>query len=175
MHNRMLALAGRYGMDGNQDMAEGNHEGCEPRGKKVCGLPVGVYMRAGCRIWGLPFDSGETLIVAGASRVITARPQYPFVGEVLVIPSATGPWTVNDIKIATQSQLLAEGSQHSDVYSEISQQNWLNMDFADAGIEVKLDVTNISGVAQGRVDRFLVLHRVAVEHSPRQTDLSWLR
>lgn len=95
----------------------------------------------------LGFDS-VTTIAAGASAIITQRPQVLFQPSRVVVPSSIAPsFLINDLKIGKNSQFTASGSLPAAVFSELSVGVALAMDAATVAQDISLNVTNTSAGA----------------------------
>lgn len=85
-------------------------------------------------------------VVAGTTADITGRPQVPFRGRRLVVPSnIAGFFTIVDVKVGKNSQFVAAGAQHALVFSELGFGVDLHTDTAVPGIDLTLTVNNIGG------------------------------
>lgn len=90
----------------------------------------------------LGFDS-VAAVAAGASAIITQRPQVLFQPSRVVIPAAiAGFFIVNDLKIGKNSQFTASGALPAAVFSELSVGVALAMDAAQIAQDIVLSVTN---------------------------------
>jgi hypothetical protein len=106
------------------------------------------WSRLPCRIWPLPLDSLVD-IAAGATVALTTTVQYSFWGEVLVIGSDQAPFTrVENMFVATTNQQAANGAQRGTVFTEIAQQNLMNFDCAESGVDIVIGQTNTGAVAR---------------------------
>jgi len=130
------------------------YAGCPPRplfGPEAlsCDPDAANYL-CGCRVYALIFDSGVDIGV-GAVVPLVARPQKPFRGQLLVIPSTIGPFfTIQPPVIGTDPQSVnAQGGQLlAQSMSEVAVNNWGNFDSTTAGVDVTLTVTNIGLIAR---------------------------
>ncbi len=112
-------------------------QGCEPYG-----------MFPGCRVRWLDFS--QDAVAAGASATVVVRPQNPFVGVRLVVPSTVGIFfDIDNLQIGTQSQKAAvENATSAVVYSETAFDVGLLMNFAANGTQIQLTVTNTDASAR---------------------------
>jgi len=88
----------------------------------------------------------QAAVTAGSTVTISASPQKPFKGDRLIIPSTIGPsFTVLAVIVGTAPQNVATGETSAVIYSEVSTNS--NVDFYPAfpGINISLQVKNISG------------------------------
>jgi len=112
---------------------------CQILPNSACG-PKGRFLPLG-------FDS-VSAVAAGATAIITQRPQILFQPSRLVISGAIAAFfLVNDIKIGKNSQFGASGSLPSDVFSPTSVGVALAMDSAQVAQDIVLNVTNIDAAA----------------------------
>lgn len=87
----------------------------------------------------------EATVTAGASAVVTARPQTVFRPDQFIVSSLIAPsFTIDDIKIGNRSQYTAAGRANAQVFSEVSVNSQVKFDTAQGGIDVILNVTNLS-------------------------------
>ena len=127
------------------------------------GVPVGVpvgYPPVGCppqycaprhpvcrenqRRFSMSFN--QAAVTAGSTVTISASPQKPFKGDRLIIPSTIGPsFTVLAVIIGTAPQNVATGETSAVIYSEVSTNSNVDFDPAFPGINISLQVINISG------------------------------
>ena len=97
------------------------------------------------REYPIGFDSGTTLIAAGAQASITVRPQIPFRGERLVVPSdIAGSFTIDDIRVGKNSQFVATGSVPARTFQETGVGVRLSLDTCQVSMDLVLVATNIS-------------------------------
>jgi len=93
------------------------------------------------------FDSVSN-VAAGASAIITQRPQVRMQPSRLVIPSSiAGFFLVNDLKIGKNSQLTASSTLPAAMFAENGVGVALAMDAADIAQDITLSVTNIDAAA----------------------------
>ena len=89
------------------------------------------------------FDS-VAAVAAGASAIITQRPQVLFQPSRVVIPSTLGGFfIINDLKIGKNSQFTASGSVSALTFSELAVGVALAMDAAQIAQDIVISVTNI--------------------------------
>lgn len=95
----------------------------------------------------LGIDSGAT-IAAGATSIITVRPQVPYRVNRFVVSSAiAASFLINDIKIGARSQLPSTSAVPAAMFSELATESGLELDTAEVAQDVTVTVTNISGGA----------------------------
>lgn len=98
----------------------------------------------------LGIQSAST-VAAGASEVITFRPQVLFRGTRLIIPDAIAPFfTIDDIKIGNQSQFAASGAVPAAAFGESVNSSGrpnLVMKTAQVSQDIVMTITNRSGAA----------------------------
>lgn len=91
------------------------------------------------------FDSGVNLIAANAATQIVSRPQVPFRPERFVVPSdIAGSFTIDDLKIGKDSQLVATGPIPARIFEEGSFGVRLQMDTAQVANDITVSATNVS-------------------------------
>lgn len=145
---RFAIGAGYYAPYGNHPAryAIGNGIGCAPcpvNPINPCPDPIDVCPPDAKRII-LNFESAA--VAAGASVVVTARPQTVFRPDQFIVPSTFGlAFTIDDIKIGNRSQYTAAGRASAVVFSEVSVNSQVKFDTAQGGIDVILNITNVSG------------------------------
>ncbi len=95
-----------------------------------------------------PLGFPETDIAAGATENVVTFPQIPFRGERLLVPSdICGLFSIDDIKVGKNSQLVASGPLPARCFSEVSVGVGLHLDTAQVSQQITLVVRNISGQA----------------------------
>lgn len=109
----------------------------------------GVLMRdrppTQARLFPLGFGS-DGPVAAGDTVLIQTRPQVIFRGELVVVPSdIAGDFTIDDIKIGKDSQLVADAPLPARCLQEDSVNVVMQLDTAQIGIDITLAVTNIGG------------------------------
>lgn len=93
------------------------------------------------------FDS-TTTVAAAAQATITARPQVPFRGERLIVPSdIAGSFVIDDIRVGKNSQLVAAGAIPARTFEQTGVGVRLRLDTCQVSMDLILQVTNISGGA----------------------------
>ncbi len=86
-------------------------------------------------------------VAAGASVVITVRPQMLFRPNRLLVPDAIAPsFTIDDIKIGNRSQFASSGAIPAAAFGE-SVDDDLLMDTIQTSQDIVITVTNVSGGA----------------------------
>jgi hypothetical protein len=96
-----------------------------------------------------PLGVPETLVAGnGGTEDIVAFPQVPFRGERLLIPSdIAGLFSIDDIRVGKNSQLVTTGPLPARCFSEVSVGVGLHLDTAQVSQQITLRVRNISGQA----------------------------
>lgn len=95
------------------------------------------------RRYPLGFDSRED-IGPGLGFPVEAWPQTLFRGERLVVPSAIAEdFVLNDIIVGKDSQKVAPDPLPAEVFTEVGVDVNLNLDTAQPGVIITLNVTNI--------------------------------
>lgn len=99
------------------------------------------------RQYPLSIDSVAT-IAAGATSIITTRPQVIFRPERLVVGQAIAPsFLINDLRVGKNSQFVNAGSVPAEGFSHQAQGVRLKCDTAQVGSDIVVSVTNTSGGA----------------------------
>lgn len=99
---------------------------------QVCSFPQGA--------------NGTLAVAAGATAILTARPQRPFQTERFVLPSTlSGFFAVNDLVIGRDSMFVNSEAAHGDIFSQTGVGVALLGYIAKPGIDITLTVTNIDG------------------------------
>lgn len=87
-------------------------------------------------------------IAANALATITQQPQLPFKGYRLSVPNQFAPFfTIVDIRVGKDSQLVSPGAVPATSFSETSVGDNISMDTADVGQLITIQVQNIDGAA----------------------------
>ncbi len=95
----------------------------------------------------LGIDSVST-IAAGATSIITVRPQVPYRIDRFVVASAVaGSFIINDIKVGARSQLPSTSAVPAAMFSELATESALELDTAEVAQDITVSVTNTSGGA----------------------------
>lgn len=90
----------------------------------------------------------QTGIAANALATITVQPQLPFRGYRLSVPGQFAPFfTIVDIKVGKDSQLVNPGAVPATSFSEVSVGDNISMDTCSVGQLITLQVQNIDGAA----------------------------
>lgn len=120
-------------------------DGCAPRfDNNAGGLEACGYLWTGCRVYGLPVDSGVAIGVGVTFALPPANPTKPFLPQLFSVPDDRAPsFLINNIEIGTNGQLVAAGAQSAVVYSDVSVNNLLNLDPCGPGVPIVVTVTNI--------------------------------
>jgi len=93
-----------------------------------------------------PLGFPETDIDAGGTADVTSFPQVPFRGERLIVPSdIAGLFSIDDIRVGKNSQLVASGPLPARAFSEVSVGVGVHLDTAQVSQQITLRVRNISG------------------------------
>lgn len=104
----------------------------------------------------LGFDS-VTDVTKATSRKITTRSQKIFRPDRLTVGgSVAGDFTIDDLKIGTNSQFLSGDSVPAEVFSNLSVGVKMHMDTVNPGIDVVLSVTNLDAAADHRFNGALI-------------------
>jgi hypothetical protein len=91
------------------------------------------------------WDSGAD-VLAGDTFQITTRPQLPFRGERVAVPSdLAGYFAITDIKVGNKSQFVAQGRIHSRTLSEQAVGVRMLLDTGNTSQDLIVLVENISG------------------------------
>jgi hypothetical protein len=138
---------------GQQEIAAMNGNACPPMNVYAQQIQPCGYVRAPCRVWPCPF--GTTTVAAGASAVIMAEPQYPFVGDLVeghaiddvAFGEVTDQIIVDDFRIGTRSQFIAGNTMNLVFLSPFTQNNIMNTDPSGPGLEMRWNVTNTNAAA----------------------------
>ncbi len=97
---------------------------------QVCSFPQGA--------------NGTLFVAAGATGILTARPQRPFQTERFVLPSTlSGFFAINDLVIGRDSMFVNSEAAHGDIFSQTGVGVALLGYIARPGIDITLTVTNI--------------------------------
>jgi hypothetical protein len=133
--------AGPYPELGRSGIASSLQAGCDTYG------PTGA-----CRLYYIGFDSEPLAaggIAAGAALDIPAEPQEQFVGLELIVPSTLAPFfNINSITVGRIPQAIAAGAVGATVFSEVSFRAHLELDPANRGTNITINVTNTDAVAR---------------------------
>lgn len=112
------------------------------------GLVVQRERPTKAREFPLGFES-PTTIAPGATATITSRPQIPFRGERLIIPSdIAGSFSVLDLRVGKNSQFTSSGAVPARTFQENAVGIRLHLDTAQISQDVTLSVQNIGGAPQ---------------------------
>lgn len=96
----------------------------------------------------LGFES-PTTIAPGATATITSRPQIPFRGERLIVPSdIAGSFSILDLRVGKNSQFTSSGAVPARTFQENAVGIRLQLDTAQISQDVTLSVQNIGGAPQ---------------------------
>jgi len=99
------------------------------------------------REFAMGLDSVVT-VAAGATVIITNRPQVLFRVDQLIISTAiAGSFVVNDFKVGKDSQFAASGALPADMFTPNSFRVTLKCDTAQISNDVAINITNISNAA----------------------------
>lgn len=99
------------------------------------------------REYALPLDSVVT-VAAGATVIITNRPQVLFRAERLVISGAiAAQFAINDFRVGKNSQFAAAGALPGDMFAPGSFGVRLKCDTAQISNDISVNITNLSGGA----------------------------
>jgi hypothetical protein len=89
----------------------------------------------------------KVVVPAGATLTATARAQAAFKAQRFVVPSSIAPFfVINQIKIGARLQTVdgSDTGTPAEVYSEVAQNNLVDFDTIQPGIDVNVQVTNTS-------------------------------
>lgn len=112
------------------------------------GLMVQRERPTKAREFPLGFES-PTTVAAGATATITSRPQIPFRGERLIIPSdIAGSFSILDLRVGKNSQFTSSGAVPGRTFQENSVGIRLQLDTAQISQDVTLSVQNVGGAPQ---------------------------
>jgi len=112
------------------------------------GLMVQRERPTKAREFPLGFES-PTTVAAGATATITSRPQIPFRGERLIIPSdIAGSFSILDLRVGKNSQFTSSGAVPGRTFQENSVGIRLMLDTAQISQDVTLSVQNVGGAPQ---------------------------
>lgn len=104
----------------------------------------------------LGFDS-VTVVTKSTSRKITTRAQQIFRPDRLIVAAAiAASFTVDDLKVGTNSQFLSGDSVPAEAFSNVSVGVKMHMDTVNPGIDVVLTVTNIDAANDHRFNGALI-------------------
>ena len=107
---------------------------------------VAVVERRPMKARNYPLGFPETIIPAGATVPVSQRPQVPFRGQRLFIPSdISGYLVIMDIRVGKNSQLVASGPLPARMFSEVGVDSNLTLDTAQVSQDITLILRNISG------------------------------
>lgn len=96
----------------------------------------------------LGFESAAA-IAPGATAAITSRPQVPFRGERLTVPSdIAGSFSILDLRVGKNSQFVNAGAVPARVFQENATNMSLQCDTAQISQDVTINVQNIGGAPQ---------------------------
>lgn len=115
------------------------------------GSPQGSMLRTRApskgREYVMGFDS-VTTVAAGATAIITTRPQVVFRPDRLVIPaSIASSFLINDLKVGKNSQFVAATAVPAEAFTQGAFGVRLKLDTAQVSQDIILNVTNTSGGA----------------------------
>jgi hypothetical protein len=99
------------------------------------------------RVQSIGFESLQ--IAPHSSADIPTKPQVLFRGTRLIVGSAIAQFfTIDDIKVGRTSQFVATGSQPAEAFKETATGENVSLDTCRPGMDIVLQVTNISDTAQ---------------------------
>jgi hypothetical protein len=111
------------------------------------GLVVTQQRPTRARQYPLGFESAP--VNPGATAVITSRPQVPFRGERLTVPSdIAGSFTILDLRVGKNSQFTSAGAVPARGFQENATEIRLQMDTAQISQDITISVQNIGGAPQ---------------------------
>lgn len=112
--------------------------------KAAGGVGVRPVVRDKHRIQPAPWVA--TAITAAATATITLAPQRLIQILSIIVPSALGQlFTLNDIRVGQQTQLITTGTMPVQMFSEVADgsRSKVKFDSADVGNTVAMDFTNL--------------------------------
>ena len=142
---------------GDDILGEDEMIGATPRMRALArlsampGYPGGQVLRTRAptkgREYPLGFDSVAT-VAAGATAIITTRPQVVFRPDRLVVPaSIASSFLINDLRIGKNSQFVSATALPAEVFTQGAFGVRLKMDTAQIAQDITLNVTNTSAGA----------------------------
>lgn len=154
---QLLAAASGHGMDELDGLDNAGVSGAtaSPAMKQAIaqrmvqsGLMVQRERPTKAREFPLGFES-PTTVLAGATATITSRPQIPFRGERLIVPSdIAGSFSILDLRVGKNSQFTSSGAVPARTFQENAVGIRLQLDTAQISQDVTLSVQNVGGAPQ---------------------------
>jgi len=112
------------------------------------GLMVTQTQPTKAREFPLGFESPAP-VGPGATSSITSRPQVPFRGERLIVPSdIAGSFTLLDLRVGKNSQFSSSGAVPARTFQENAVGIRLQLDTAQISQDITINVQNIGGAPQ---------------------------
>ena len=112
------------------------------------GLMVTREKPTKAREFPLGFES-PLAVPAGNTATITSRPQIPFRGERLIVPSdIAGSFSILDLRVGKNSQFTSSGAVPARTFQENAVGIRLMLDTAQISQDVTLSVQNVGGAPQ---------------------------
>jgi hypothetical protein len=112
------------------------------------GLIVNHTQPTKAREFPLGFESALP-VGPGATSSITSRPQVPFRGERLIVPSdIAGSFTLLDLRVGKNSQFSSSGAVPARTFQENAVGIRLQLDTAQISQDITINVQNIGGAPQ---------------------------
>lgn len=152
--NLLGASAGAYDELSMEDMgfsgAQANQaiQAAVARRMVNTGLVVTPERPTKAREFPLGFES-PAAVPAGGAATITSRPQIPFRGERLIVPSdIAGSFSILDLRVGKNSQFTSSGAVPARTFQENAVGIRLMLDTAQISQDVTLQVLNIGGAPQ---------------------------
>jgi hypothetical protein len=112
------------------------------------GLMVSRERPTKAREFPLGFES-SIAVPAGNTATITSRPQVPFRGERLIVPSdIAGSFVLLDLRVGKNSQFTSTGAVPARTFQENAVGIRLSLDTAQISQDISISVQNIGGAPQ---------------------------
>lgn len=168
----MVSISGQYGNPslitaGAQSLADmlaisgadGDTSGLAPAAQAALSAAVAQKMASNgllvtntrptkARQFPLGFESAIP-VNPGTTAQITSRPQVPFRGERLIVPSdIAGSFSILDLRVGKNSQFVNAGSVPARMFQENATDMRLQCDTAQISQDVTISVQNIGGAPQ---------------------------
>lgn len=154
-------MAGRYtiGVDellgddviGDEELVGAAVRGALARLAPVPGYPRGQTLRTRPPTKGREYVMGldsVANVAAGATAIITTRPQVVFRPDRLVVPASIAPsFLINDLRVGKNSQFVSATAVPAETFTQGAFGVRLKMDTAQISQDIILSVTNISAGA----------------------------
>lgn len=133
------------------------------------GLPPGAGWPAGLNVQNGPINvqprtyplsvKSPAAIPAGTTQTLTARAQAAFKPQRFIVPSSIAPYfLIESIKIGARPQTVdgSDVGMPAEIFSEVAQNNLMDFDSIQPGIELYVRVTNLDAqVARTFIGTFI--------------------